>query len=34
MAERDAAEAEAAARGEVVEEEDVGDVVMNWKPLM
>ena len=34
VAERDAAEAEAAARGEIVEEEDMGDVVINWKPLM
>jgi len=34
VAERDAAEAEAATRGEIVEEEDMGDVVINWKPLM
>ena len=33
VAERDAAEAEAAARGELVEE-DTGDIVINWKPLM
>lgn len=34
VAERDAAEAEAAAKGELVEEEDTGDIVINWKPLM
>ncbi|XP_074610570.1 uncharacterized protein LOC141864634 [Acropora palmata] len=34
VAERDAAEAEAAARGELVEEEDTSDIVINWKPLM
>lgn len=33
VAERDAAYAEALAKGEV-EEEVTGDVVMNWKPLM
>lgn len=34
VAERDAAYEAAAARGEVVEEEEAGDVVINWKPLM
>ena len=34
VAEQDAAYEAAAARGEVVEEEEAGDVVINWKPLM